>query len=52
MVREGAAHSPISVAAHSSDEILPTTLASLRELFRKPKFGHHMLNEHGNTLLS
>ena len=51
MVREGAAHSPISVAAHSSDEILPTTLATLRELFRKPKFGH-MLNEHGKTLLS
>ena len=49
--REGAAHSPISVATHSSDEILPIALATLRELIRKPKVGH-MSNTYGKTLLS
>ena len=33
---KGAAHSPISVAAYSSDKILPATLATLREINRKP----------------
>ena len=33
--REGNNPDPISVATHSSDEMLPTTLATLREINRK-----------------